>query len=130
MLSDERRIGARSLEVGTQLALVVLTVTFAVYLSGILEPLVAMSELTRLWQLSADQYVAATGAPTGWGWLRRLGYGDYLNMLGIALCALVPIVGYASLTLAFMRERERIHALLSFLQVIVLVAAALASGVG
>jgi hypothetical protein len=130
MLPNEHRIGARSLELGTQVALVLLTVTFAVYVSGVLEPLVPMSELARLWQLPVDQYIAATGAPTGWAWLNRLGNGDYLNMLGIALCALVPVIGYASLMIAFMREGERIHAVLALLQVVVLVAAAAASGVG
>ena len=78
----------------------------------------------RLWGLPAAQYVATTGAPSGWAWLGRLASGDYLNLLGIALFIVVPIAAYARLAGVFMREGKRAQAMFALLQVLVLLAAA------
>ena len=103
-----------------RLAFVILLVTFAAYLLGALDPLVPTAELARLWSLPVDQYVAASGAPIGWGWLRLLGKGDYLNFIGIALLATVTIVCYARIVPAL----PRLHAVLAVIQIAVLLAAA------
>ena len=104
-----------------RIAFATLLVTFAAYLFGALEPLVPTAELARLWSLPVDQYVAATGAPTGWGWLPMLGKGDYLNFIGIALLATVSIACYARIVPAL----PRLHAVLAVIQIAVLLAAAL-----
>jgi hypothetical protein len=81
-------------------------------------------ELTRLWAMPVDRYIAATGAATGWGWLRLLGKGDYLNVFGIALFVLVAIACFARLGAAFLGEGKRLQATFALLQVIVLLIAA------
>ena len=124
MTPIEDRIIARWLEVGTHLAFGVVLVTFAIYVLGVLAPLVPLAQLVQLWQLPVDRYVAATGAPTGWAWLRFLGKGDYLNLLGIAVFVLVTIVAYARLVPLFLQSGKRAQALFALLQVLVLLAAA------
>jgi hypothetical protein len=99
----------------------VLVATFGAYLLGVLSPLVPTAELARLWRLPVDQYVAASGAPTGWGWLKMLGKGDYLNFIGIALLAAITIVCYARIVPAL----PRVQAALALIQIGVLLAAAL-----
>jgi hypothetical protein len=117
----EQRIYARWLDVGTRIAFVVLIVSFFVYVFGLLDPLVPPQELARHWGLPVDRYVAATGAPTGWDWLRLLGKGDYLNFLGIAALASITIVCYARIVPVL----PRLQAVLAIIQIAVLLAAAL-----
>ena len=124
MVSSEERICARWLEAGTRVAFTVVLASFAIYVLGLLDPLVPLQELVQLWGLPVDRYVAATGAPTGWAWLRFLGKGDYLNLLGIALFAAVTIACYARMVPAFSPQGKRAQAMFALLQVLVLLAAA------
>ena len=124
MVPVEDQICARWLEVGTRIAFGVVVATFAIYLLGVLRPLVPLQELAQLWKLPVDRFVAATGAPTGWTWLRLLGKGDYLNLLGIAVFVLVTIAAYARLVPLFLQAGKRAQALFAALQVLVLLAAA------
>jgi len=124
MAPIEQAITARWIEIGVRFGFVVLAVTFALYVLGLVEPLVSPQELVRLWQLPVDRYVAATGAPTGSGWLRMLGKGDYLNLLGVAVFALVALACYGRMVPLFLRQGRRTQALFAALQVLVLLAAA------
>ena len=117
----EQQIYARWLDLGTRLGFAVLVLTFGIYVLGLLEPLVAPQELARLWSLPVDRYVAASGAPTGWGWLALLGKGDYLNFVGIALLASITIVCYARVIPVL----PRLQAVLAAIQIAILLAAAL-----
>ena len=121
----EQRIYARWVDMGTRVGFVVLIVSFLVYVTGLLDPGVPLQELTRLWGLPVDRYVAAIGAPTGWGWLAHLAEGDYLNYLGVALLASVSIAAYARIVPVLLGQGERLRAAIAALQVIVLVVAAL-----
>ena len=117
----EHEIYARWLDIGTRVALAFLLLGFAVYMLGMLEAHVPPHELVRLWSLPVEGYVAATGAPTGWGWLRLLHKGDYLNFIGIALLATITIVCYARIVPVV----PRLQAVLALIQIAVLLAAAL-----
>lgn len=116
----EHEIYARWLAAGTRIAFAVLLATFLVYMLGLLEPLVSPRELTRLWALPADRFVAATGAPTGWRWLGFLGKGDYLNFIGVAALASISIVCYARM----IPTLPKLQARLAAIQVAVLLVAA------
>ena len=117
----EQRIYARWLNAGTRIGFVVLVATFAVYAFGLVDPLVPPQELMRLWSQPVDRYVAATGGPTGWGWVGFLGKGDYLNILGVALLASISAVCYARVIPVL----PRVQATLAIIQIAVLLAAAL-----
>lgn len=125
MAPREQQIYARWLEAGTRIGLGLLVATFTIYALALLDPLVSHQRLAELWTLSVDRYIAATGAPTGWNWLRFLGKGDYLNFVGIALLALVTVACYARLIAALMRDGLPLQAAVSALQIAVLLAAAL-----
>jgi hypothetical protein len=116
----EQHVYARWLDIGTRIALVVLIVSLLIYLLGILDPLVPLQDLPRLWTLPADRYVAATGAPTGWGWLGFLSRGDYLNLLGVALLATITVVCYARI----LPLLPRLQAVLAAIQIAILLGAA------
>ena len=120
----DRLIYARWLAVGTRIALTLLIGTFAVYALGLLEPLVPLGALPELWRLPVGEFIAATGAPTGWGWLARLGAGDYLNLAGVAFLGGVSVVCYLRVIPHYWREGDRALAWLAIAQVVVLLAAA------
>jgi hypothetical protein len=116
----EQHVYARWLDLGTRIGFAVLVSTFAIYVFGGLDPLVALQDLPHLWTLPAERYVAATGAPTGWGWLGFLGRGDYLNLLGVALLATITVVCYARIVPLL----PRVQAALAAIQIAILLGAA------
>ena len=121
---DAQEAYARWLDWGTKAALTVSVVTLAAYLSGVLAPWVPLDKLPQLWSLPVAQFLERTGAPGGWGWLRFIGYSDYLNYLGIALFALVSAPCLLRAIPCFLRRGERLQAALALAQVLVLAAAA------
>jgi hypothetical protein len=120
----EQRIYARWLAAGSRLSLALLVATFTLYLSGILPPLVPVAELPNYWVMSAAEYVAATGTPTGWRWLALAGRPDIMNLVGIACVALVTPVCFARLVPEFVRQRERTFAAIALMELWILVLAA------
>ena len=124
MPRPDHEICARWLELGGRAGLALLVGSFAIYVFGLLPPLVPPQELTRLWHLPLERYLAVTGAPTGWGWLGALGRGDYLNFVGIALLASVTALACAAIVPALVRGGYRLQALCAVLQILMLLLAA------
>ena len=123
-MSADQQVYARWLECGTRIALVVLIASFLAYAFALRDPLLPPQELTRLWAFPVDHYIAASGAPTGWGWLQLLHKSDYLIFLAVAVLGLVTVVCYARIVPLLFAQGERWRAAIAILQVIVLLAAA------
>ncbi|KJS12594.1 MAG: membrane protein [Peptococcaceae bacterium BRH_c8a] len=102
-----------------------LAVTFLIYMSGFFSPFIPASEMPMYWGMSAHEFLVETGAPIGWGWLGMLGYGDFVNLLGIAFLALLTIVGYLVLLLpAYLRKKDIAYASIVVVEILVLTLAA------
>ena len=131
-VADEQLRYASILEVGVLLGLVLLLVTFALYVSGAVAPSVPLHELPRYWAMSVQDYLHATNAEhlhhehviTGWGWLSVIGKADYLNFVGIVLLAGVTIVCFLGIIPMLVRKHDPIYATMAVLEVLVLVLAA------
>jgi len=119
-----RELYARWLDIATKAGFVISLVAFLLYAGQLLPAYVPVSELPRYWTLPVNQFVQATGAPSGWAWLGELGYGDGLNLLAIGLLGLVTPICYARLVPALVAERDWLQALLAVAQLAVLLAAA------
>ncbi len=115
---------ARWLDWGTRISLALLIAAFAAYLFGLLEPWVPLAGLPAAWTLPVDRYLAATESPAGWGWLELAAYGDYANLVGVALLGLVTVACYLRLLVTLLARGERVYAALVLAQVGVLLAAA------
>lgn len=122
--SPEQRLYAKWLDYGTRIGFVVLAATFLVYVFELLPPAIPLDDLPRYWRLPVGEYLVATGAPTGWGWVTRLGSGDYLNFLAVALLGGVTIVCYLRLLPLLLANRDRAFAVICVLEIIVLAVAA------
>lgn len=122
--SAEHQWYARLLWWGGSGGLLILVVAFALYLVGVLPPLIDVGSLPRAWTLSARELGAQTGHPTGWDWLGLLHHSDIFNLVGIAVLASCSIVPLAAVAVLYWRSGERTYALLAAAQVLVLVLAA------
>ncbi len=122
--SEEQFIYANILNYGMWFGLAVLTVTFIMYVIGVLPNFVPIDDLPKYWSMSAKDYIHTLHAPTGWGWVSYLGKGDYLNFLGVALLAGLTIVCYLAIIPTLARKKDRAYLVIAIVEVAVLVLAA------
>lgn len=108
----------------TTIALGVLAAAFLAYLFQLSEPLIAVESLPQVWAMPVDRFREATGAPAGWDWIRFAARGDYANLIGVSMLALVTVVCYLRVLPVLLRQGERSLALLAGAQILVLLAAA------
>ena len=92
--TPEQLAYADLLDVGIRIGLYLLAGTFILYVLGITPAKVPLSELPSYWSMPADRYSNLVGVGTGWDWLTLIGYGDYLNFLGIAFLSSLTIACY------------------------------------
>jgi len=121
---DEQAIYARWLAAGVGIGFAALVASFIAYMTGLVPPGMAPDLLPRYWGLPVAEYVRATGAPTGWSWIRRLGEGDLLNFAGVAILGSTTIACYLRLVPAFAASRRRLYLAMCVAEIVVLGAAA------
>jgi hypothetical protein len=115
---------ARWLAFGGRLGFAALVASFFIYLFGIIPPGIEPQDLPRYWGLPVAEYLAATGAATGWDWVRRLPQGDVLNFVGVAILGTVSVACYLRAAADFGRGHDRVYAAICVAQVLVLLIAA------
>lgn len=121
---EERLILAAILSRGTWVSLAVLSLTFLAYIGGVTRSRIPIDDLPRYWGMPASEYLRQAGLPGGWGWIRLLWFGDFLNFVGIAMLAGLVVIAYLALLPAFVRKRDLPYALIVVGEVVVLLLAA------
>lgn len=122
--SEEQIAYASILNIGMWIGLLVLVVTFIVYISGIFQSFVPIEELPKYWAMKAKDYIHALAAPTGWGWVEKVGNGDYLNFVGIAILAGLTVLCYLVILPILIRKKDTPYMVIAILEVLVLALAA------
>jgi len=122
--TEEQIAYAKILDLGMKIGLIAIIITFMIYLSGVLQPHVPVSELPKTWGLPVKQYLKINGIHTGWTWLGMLGKGDFLNFVGIAFLAGVTILCYVMVIPILFRKRDTVYGILAVVEVLVLILAA------
>jgi len=122
---EEQRIYAGWLDVASRAGLAILAVAFLAYAFGVVGAHVPVEELPTLWTLPLEDYLARTGAPTGWDWIGMLPNGEYLSLIGVVMLGMATLVCYVRLVLALLKNGERLQAGIAAAQVVVLFLAAL-----
>lgn len=112
------------LQWGTRIGLGALVMLFLAYGAGLVEPHVPHSRLPEVWNLPVSQFLAATGLPSGWGWLAYAHRGDIANLLGIALLTGASLLALLALLPLYLRQRNRVYVALCVAQMAVLLLAA------
>lgn len=104
--------------------LALMTVTYLLYVTGIVTPHIPLNQVPLMWSEPVGTYLELGKVPTGWGWAVLLGKGDFLNFLGIVLLAGMTILCYIPLIPAYLKRGEKGFALLALAEIIVLMVAA------
>lgn len=115
---------AQILSVGMYLGLLILLVTFAVYAVGLVKPYIPIGDLNKYWGHNVHEYLENAHVGVGWAWVGMLGYGDFLNFVGIIFLAGVTIVCYLSIVPLLWRNNDRVFAVLAVIEVLILSMAA------
>jgi len=122
--TEEQLAYAALLDIGMKLGLLMLVISFAIYVLGIFTPHVPVGDLPKYWSMPVKDYLKATDIHTGWSWLHLLGKGDFLNFVGIAFLSGVTILCYVRIIPILFRKKDTVYALLAVIEVLVLVLAA------
>lgn len=131
-VSEEQHLYARILAAGMYTGLVILLATFALYVSGLIEPAVPIEDLPGYWTMNVERYLEVVNAQflhrdhalQGWWWVSALGHGDYLNFLGIAVLSTVTLVCFVGIVPTLLRKRDWVYAAMAAVEVVILALAA------
>lgn len=115
---------ARWLDWGTRVGLVVLILSFAAYVLGLVPARLPVERLPELWALPVDRFLQASGMPTGWGWLPLATHADIAGLAGIAVLAGCSLPALLALVPLYAARRDRAFVGLCLAEVAVLVLAA------
>ena len=122
--TPEQILYAAVLEKGMYVGLACLFITFAIYVFGVMDPHIPLDEVSKYWELKVGDYLHEAEIEPGWAWVSMLGYGDFINFIGITILAGVSVFCYIAIIPLLLKKKDTIYAVLALLEVIVLVAAA------
>lgn len=123
-VSPEQLTYANILLYGSWAGIILLFLANLVYFTGLVKPYIPLSMLPQYWGMKASQFVEVARMPHGWGWVRMLGYGDFLNYIGIVLLAGLTIIGYLVLLPAYLAKKDWPYVFIVLVEVVVLLLAA------
>ncbi|HEY5998220.1 MAG TPA: hypothetical protein VI078_02845 [bacterium] len=72
----------------------------------------------------SEGYLEKFKVPTGWGWISLIGYGDFVNFIGIAFLAGVTVACYLRVIPILFARKDTIYGVIAALEVVVLTLAA------
>ncbi|MFA5809848.1 MAG: hypothetical protein WC935_05880 [Thermoleophilia bacterium] len=130
---EQKRYGA-ILDIAMKVGLLVLVITFVLYLTGFPKPFIPVEDVSSYWGLKLHSvvngeeagYLHETGIEPGWAWasLENLKKSDFLTFAPIAFLASVTVICYLSILPIFLKRKDYIYAMLAVAEVMVLVLAA------
>jgi hypothetical protein len=123
-VKEEQIVYANLLDIGMKLGLVALIVTFIIYLLGIFPNQIPINELPSLWILSVHEFIEKTNMSTGWGWVKSINKGDYLNFIPLAFLGGLTILCYIRILPIFIKKKDTAYTILTLLEILILVLAA------
>lgn len=122
--TKEQIIYANLLLIGMLSGIIILLITYAIYVTGLLPSHIDMSIISANWGKGIHEYLEITHSPHGWGWVALLGRGDFLNYIGFVLLGTLTIFCYLVLVRGYFREKNWIYTGISVLEIVVLSLAA------
>ena len=115
---------ANLLFIGAWAGILMMIITYFLYLGGIVSPHVDLALITQNWNKGVDEYLEITHSPHGWGWLSLLNKGDFLNFIGIVLLAVLTIICYLFLIAGYKKRKDWPYFFIALIEVVVLAFAA------
>ncbi|WP_407309162.1 DUF1634 domain-containing protein [Desulfosporosinus sp. SB140] len=123
-VSPEQNRYATILLVCSWAGIVIMVITFVLYMAGLFNPSIAPSQMPQYWGLTVHEYAKVTHAPSGWNWLSMINHSDYLNLVGLAFLGLVSVLGYISLFMNYTIKKDFPYAIMVGLEIVIIILAA------
>lgn len=130
--TKEQILYASILEKGMYIGLLLMFVTFAMYVFGIMPAAIPKDQIASLWSLPVHDYLVAINdnflhkeyLMTGWNWLAMLTKGDFLNFLPIAILSGVTIVCYLVIAPGLLSRGDKAMGIMALVEALILALAA------
>jgi hypothetical protein len=130
--TEEQILYARVLEKGMYLGLLLMFITFALYVFGIMDPAVPLNEIAGYWNQDVHSYLVAINEnflhldhlPTGWSWMALVGKGDFLNFIPVAILSGVTIICYLIIVPGLFRRGDKAYGIMAIAEAVILALAA------
>jgi hypothetical protein len=116
----EQILYASILEKGMYFGLLLIIITYLIYVLGIIEPYVPLADIPKLWGMNVHDYLKTTNIHDGWAWLGMIRYSDFLNFIPIAILAGVTILCFLSIVPVLWKENDRLYAVFALLEALIL----------
>ncbi len=128
----EQLLYAKILEVGMLMGLVLLLVTFTLYLTRILPAVIPIDQLSDFWTMNVhdfleslnEHYLHQEHLLTGWAWLSQVWKGDFINFVPIAILSAITIICYIGIVPVLLRKGDRAYVIMALVEVAILTLAA------
>ena len=118
--SGEQLLYANILNKGMIIGVVILLISYIIYVSGLLPTFIPVEDVPKTWHNSVADYIHEYDAPTGWDWVISVGKGDYLNFVGIAILAATSILCYVAIVPGLLRKKDTVLVIIVILEILVL----------
>jgi len=96
-----------------------------IYIFQIFEPQIPPEKLTKLWSMSSSEFSRTIDSNiSGWGWIKLIYKSDYMNYLPIIFLSIIVVIANLRILPFLLSEKDYKLALISLLQIIVILIAA------
>ena len=115
---------ANLLFIGAWAGILLMLITYFIYVTGILSPHIDVTVITQNWDKGVDEFLEITHSPHGWGWLRLLNKGDFINFIGLVFIAVLTIICYLFLVVGYKKRNDWVYFFICLFEIAVLTLAA------
>ncbi|MDX1775961.1 MAG: hypothetical protein R3297_05220 [Desulfobulbales bacterium] len=130
--TNEQLLYANILSKGMLIGLVLLFITFALYVFGIMPAAIPLNEIANYWNQPVHDYLVAINneflhldhLPTGWSWIKLIGKGDFINFVPVAILSGVTIVCYLAIVPGLFKRGDKAYAIMALAEALILALAA------
>ena len=130
--TQEQVLYANILGKGMLVGLVMMFITFALYVFGILTPAIPLDKVPSLWSQPVHDYLVMINDNflhrehliTGWNWMSMLEKSDFLNFLPVAILSGVTIVCYLAIAPGLFKRGDKAMGAMAILEAAILTLAA------
>ena len=130
--TEEQLLYAKILEKGMLVGLLLLFITFALYVFGIMPAAIPLDEISGYWNQPVHDYLVAINNDflhqdhlvTGWSWIKLIGKGDFINFIPVAILSGVTIVCYLAIVPGLFKRGDKAYAIMALAEAVILSLAA------
>jgi len=130
--TEEQLLYATILEKGMLIGLLLMFITFGLYVFRIMPAAIPLDEISGYWSQPVHDYLVAINnnylhlehLPTGWSWMALIRMGDFVNFIPIAILSGVTIMCYLSIVPGLFQRGDKAYAIMALAEAAILALAA------